>query len=95
MIQPIHNNTANQDIKIASSNDSVLNRRFSGTKALILVAKRSQFHCIVRKINITSNFKPEKTADISRPHHCFPREMTSEKQVQKFHTVDASLPRSS
>ena len=27
-------------------------------------------------------------------HHWFPREMTSEKRTQKFHTDDASLPRS-
>ena len=33
----------------------------------------------------------EKTADISRRHHWFPREMTSEKQAQKFHTDDATL----
>ena len=37
---------------------------------------------------------PEKTADISRPYHQFSREMTSEKQVQKFHADDASLARS-
>ena len=38
--------------------------------------------------------KPEKTADISRSYHWFPREMTSEKRTQKFHTDDASLHRS-
>ena len=38
--------------------------------------------------------QPEKTADISRRHHCFPREMTSQKRVQKVHSDDASLPRS-
>ena len=32
--------------------------------------------------------QPEKTADISRCHHWFPRKMTSEKRVQKFHTDD-------
>ena len=32
----------------------------------------------------------EKTADISRRHHRFPLEMTSEKRAQKFHTDDAS-----
>ena len=37
---------------------------------------------------------PEKTANISRRHQRFPREMTSEKRAQKFHTDDASLPRS-
>ena len=35
-----------------------------------------------------------KTADISRLHQRFPREMRSEKQTQKFHTDNASLPRS-
>ena len=29
-----------------------------------------------------------------RRHHWFPRQMTSEKRAQKFHTDDASLPRS-
>ena len=38
--------------------------------------------------------KTEKTADISRLCHWFPCEMTSEKQAQKFHTDEASLPRS-
>ena len=36
--------------------------------------------------------KPEKTAGISLRHHWFPREMTSEKQAQKFHTKDGPLP---
>ena len=36
----------------------------------------------------------EKTADIWRRYHWFPREVTSEKPAQKFHTDDASLPRS-
>ena len=31
---------------------------------------------------------PEKTADISRRHHWFPREMTSGKRAQKFNTDD-------
>ena len=38
--------------------------------------------------------KPEKTVDILRRHRWFPREMTFEKRAQKFHTDDASLPRS-
>ena len=33
---------------------------------------------------------PEKTADISRRHERFPREMTSEKRAQKFHTDDTN-----
>ena len=33
----------------------------------------------------------EKTADISRRHHWFPREMMTEKRAQKFHTDDALL----
>ena len=37
---------------------------------------------------------PEKTADIWRPYQWFPRQMTSEKLAQKFHTDDVSLPRS-
>ena len=38
--------------------------------------------------------QPEKTADIWRRCHWFPRQMTSEKRAQKFHADDASLPRS-
>ena len=30
--------------------------------------------------------RPKKTANISRRNHWFPREMTSEERVQKFHT---------
>ena len=30
----------------------------------------------------------EKIPDISRPHHLFPGEMTSDKRVKKFHTDD-------
>ena len=43
---------------------------------------------VVPKILLSS---PEKTADISRHQHWFPREMTSERQAQKFHTDDATL----
>ena len=38
--------------------------------------------------------QPEKTADIWRRYHWFPRQMTSEKRAQIFITDDASLPRS-
>ena len=38
--------------------------------------------------------KPEKTADISWRHHRCHRGVTSEKWAQKFHTDDASQPRS-
>ena len=34
------------------------------------------------------------TQAISRRHHWFPGEMTSEKRAQKFYTEDASLPTS-
>ena len=37
---------------------------------------------------------PSKTADVLRRHYWFPREMTSEKKVQKFHADDVPLPRS-
>ena len=37
---------------------------------------------------------PEKTGDIPRRQHLFLREITSEERAQKFHTDDASLPRS-
>ena len=36
--------------------------------------------------------QPEKTADIWRRFHWFPRQMTSENRAQKFHTYEASLP---
>ena len=35
--------------------------------------------------------KLEKTANTSRHHDWFTREMTSEKRAQKFHTDDASV----
>ena len=40
------------------------------------------------------NWLPDKTADISRCYHWFPREMKSEKAAPKFHTDDVSLSRS-
>ena len=43
---------------------------------------------------IHTGLLPEKTADVSRCHHVFPREMTSGKRVQKFLNDDASLLRS-
>jgi len=38
-------------------------------------------------------FQPVKTADASRRHRRFAREMTSKKRAQKFHTDDVSPPR--
>ena len=49
------------------------------------------------KINVKFIYiltKPGKTADIWRRYHWFPRQMTSEKRAQKFHSDDASLRRS-
>ena len=40
-----------------------------------------------------SKTKPEKTADILRRHHWFPREMASGKWALKVHTDDATLPK--
>ena len=37
-------------------------------------------------------FIAEKTADIWRPYHWFPRQMTPEKRAQKFHTDDRHYP---
>ena len=36
--------------------------------------------------------QPEKTINISRRHHWFPREMTSEKRAQKLHTMKRHCP---
>ena len=41
----------------------------------------------------TAQIWSEKTANISWCYHWSPREMRSEKLVQKFHTDDISLPR--
>ena len=56
------------------------------------------FHCKV--LNILTSFlwsicflPSLKTANTSQRRHWFPREMTTEKGSQKFHTDDASLPR--
>ena len=43
-----------------------------------------------RLVQLTGK-QPEKTADIWRRYHWFPRQMTSEKRAQIFHTDDASL----
>ena len=40
------------------------------------------------------NWSPDKTADISRRYHWFPREMKAEEVAQKFHTDDLSQSRS-
>ena len=48
------------------------------------------FH-LIRIQNSAISSEPEKSADILRRHHWFPRQMTSEKRAQKFHTDDASL----
>ena len=45
-------------------------------------------------ITLSHYKQPEKTADIWRCNHWFLRQMTSEKRAQKFHTDDASPPRS-
>ena len=51
-----------------------------------------KYSCIILKLYfMTFPFYPEKTADIWRRYHWFPRQMTSEKRAQKFHTDDASL----
>ena len=34
---------------------------------------------------------PEETADISRRHNWFPREMTSEERAEKFHDDDVTI----
>ena len=46
-----------------------------------------------QNINLRRQFiQPEKTADSRRRYHWFPRQMTSEKQAQKFHTDDVYYP---
>ena len=47
-----------------------------------------------RKLPMSPSLILRKTADIPRRHRLFPREMTSEKRAQKFHTGDVTLPRS-
>ena len=69
----------------------------SGAKWGKLKAEVTDVICRIK--NQRSNSKreglvhlPDKTADISRRHHWFPRELTSEKRVHKFHTDDVPLP---
>ena len=50
--------------------------------------------CVRTQAWVLALYWPEKTADIWRRYHCFSRQMRSEKRAQKFHTDDASLPRS-
>ena len=58
------------------------------------LAKARKNNACLRTIVFPRLHQPEKTADISRRHHWSPREMTSEKRAQKFHTDDAILTRS-
>ena len=56
-------------------------------------------HYIFSKFNLLNRdteggIYPEQTADIWRRYHWFPQKMTSEKRAQKFHTDNASLPKS-
>ena len=45
----------------------------------------------VPSIEVT-NTQPKISSDISQCHHWIPGKLTSEKQMQKFHTDDTSLP---
>ena len=45
------------------------------------------------KYEIRLLYYPEKTTYFSRSYHWFPRELTAEERMQKFHTDDASIPR--
>ena len=42
-------------------------------------------------LNPHLNLQPEKTADISLGHHCFPREMTSEKRLMTCYYLDVGI----
>ena len=47
-----------------------------------------------RNFTVSDQLYPGKAAEISRRHQWFRREMTPEERTKKFHTDDASLPRS-
>ena len=53
--------------------------------------EKSRSYTTMRRLNEYIRSQPEKTANNWRGHHWFPRQMTSEKRAQKFHTDDASL----
>ena len=49
-------------------------------------------HFSLKKKIFVLLFISEKTADISRRHHSFPCEMTSEQRAQKFYTDVVHCP---
>ena len=67
---------------------------------LISVTRTQSLSAMIRASNVVAfplvndPAQPEKTTDISRRHHWFPSEVTSEKRALKFYTEDVSLPRS-
>ena len=51
-----------------------------------------QASCLICAQKRRTKRSPEKTANISRRYHWFPREMTSEVRAQKFNTDDDHYP---
>ena len=71
--------------------------RMSKLLGICSKCRLAKSHNFVLSLTISLNSwpiscQPEKTADIWHRCHWFPRQMTSEKQGQKFHTNDVSLP---
>ena len=66
----------------------------NGTSKHFVLLRLCQEIDSIKSARGTGISRPEKIADISRHQHWFPRETRSEKRAQKFHTDDASLPRS-
>ena len=58
---------------------------FKGKNASAVLAKVAEAHWCYQ---CCTGHSLMKTADISRHYHWFPREMTYEKRLQKFHTDD-------
>ena len=54
----------------------------------------SNVEFVTLPLNLHPHYYPEKREDIARRNYKVPREMSSEKRAQKFHTDDVSLLRS-
>ena len=67
-----------------------------GFCSVIIASTLQEFSCCPYYLHFCEYlvYLRKQPANISGLHHWFLREMTSEKRTSRFHTVDASIPRS-
>ena len=88
-------NTENPDDGCKKSTFSCKQHNLSRRNTLSIHGAIAALSCQTEKMGNLHNIPPlkhDKKADNSRHHHWYPREMASEKQVQKFHTDNAHYP---